>query len=178
MILVKHLIAIHHSNEILCIREINDVMRIAREHMHTLDIVPRYLKLNDLISANLALLDQSMPSNHNKELPLRVVPVLTLGNPGLRDVDRDLTAVQRMHQLRKRPTIIHIHLQRKRHFRCRQIRKIRRIQLLRETPSRNLRYHQRLGLLRKLMQQINNLPQCRFMSYRTVTVPTLCGNHL
>ena len=78
-----------------------------------------------------------------------------------------------MHQLRKTPPLIHIHLQRERRFLVGQIAQISRIQFLRKTPRRNLRNHQRLRLRGKLLQQAHNLSQRGLVRHRHVAITAI-----
>lgn len=78
MIAVENLIRPHNSHQILRLRQIDDVMGVPRQHMYRLDLFAAYLKLQHFVCANLPLLNQAMAANHNEELPLAVVPVLSL----------------------------------------------------------------------------------------------------
>ena len=46
---VEDFIAVHHRDQVLGVGEVDDVMRIAWEHVNHLDVVAAYLKLDDLI---------------------------------------------------------------------------------------------------------------------------------
>ena len=39
MIRVEDLVAVHHGDEVLRLREVDDVVRISRQHVYTLDVV-------------------------------------------------------------------------------------------------------------------------------------------
>ena len=145
---VKDLIAIHHRDQVLCFGQVDDVMRIAGKHVDALDIVARDLKLDHLAFrvVEVALLDEAVTTDHDKELPLGIVPMLPLGDARLADVDGDLTTVEGMHQLGEGAAGVHIHLQREGDFLLGKIREIRGVKLLSETAVRNLWNGQRLGL--------------------------------
>ena len=83
----------------------------------------------------------------HKELPLAVVPVLSLGDTRFRDVDGDLSAGGGLQKLREAASLIHIHLQRKRNFFWRQIGQIGTIELLCKAAIRDLWQQKRLRLL-------------------------------
>lgn len=51
-----------------------------------------------------------MTMHHNEQLPLGIVPMLSLGDARFADVDRNLPAIGGMYQFRKTATFIHIHL--------------------------------------------------------------------
>ena len=132
---IKHLIAIHHRHQILRLRKIDDIVRVPGQHMHCLNLVTGNLPLQHLPLRiiQIPLLNQSVTFHHNKLLKLGIVPMLPLRNPRLRDIEGHLPAGKGMHQLRKASSIIHIHLQRERHLRSRQITQVGRVQLLRKT---------------------------------------------
>ena len=56
---IKDLIAIHHRDQVLRVGEVDDVVRIPREHVDALDIVARDFKLDHLAFrvVEVALLD-------------------------------------------------------------------------------------------------------------------------
>ena len=156
---VEDFVAVHHRHEVLGVGEIDDVVRVAGKHVDRLDVVAGDFELDDLVGAELAFLNQTMPRDHDKELPLGIMPMLPLRNPGLGDVNGDLAAVKRVNQLRERAAVVNVHLQRESDLLLREIAQIGRIQLLREAPRRNLRNHQRRRLRCERIQQIHNLAQ-------------------
>lgn len=107
---VEALVAVHHCHEVFGVRQVNDVMGISWEHVHGLNLITAYLELDDFICAELTLLDFAVTGHHNKELPLGIVPVLSLGYSGLGDVDAYLTDIGTFHKFRKRSTWVNIHL--------------------------------------------------------------------
>ena len=112
--LVKHLVRPHQRHEILRLAEVDDVVRVPRQHVHRLDVVATRLKLPDLIRADPAFLNQRTAGHHDEKLPLAVVPVLALGDPRLADVHRELPAVDRLEQLREAAALVALHVQRER----------------------------------------------------------------
>lgn len=146
---IKDLVAIHHRDEVLRVGEVDDVVRIARQHVDALDVVARDLELDDLAFGvvQVALLDEAVATDHDEELPLGVVPVLTLGDARLADVDADLTTIQGMYQLGEGASSIDVHLQREGDLLLREVREIRGVKLLGETAVGNLGDGQGLGLL-------------------------------
>ena len=101
------------------------------------------------------------------------MPVLPLRDARLGDVDAHLSAVQRMHQFGERPSLIDIHLKVKGRLLVRQIAQIGAVQLLCKRTRRNLRYHQRLGLLRKALQQRDDLSQRRLVRNWHIAIPAI-----
>lgn len=92
---IKDLVTIHHRDEVLRFGEVDDVVRIARQHVDALDVVARDLELDHLPFGvvQVALLDEAVATDHDEELPLGVVPVLSLGDARLADVDTHLATV-------------------------------------------------------------------------------------
>lgn len=66
--------------------------------MNSLNLITAYLKFNHFICPDFSLLNQAMTGYNNKKFPFAVVPVLTLCDTGLRDVDTELTMVNGFHQ--------------------------------------------------------------------------------
>ena len=77
---IKQLIRPHEGDEVLGVAEIDDVVRPAGDHVDGFDLVAADLKADFFIRVDIALLDQRVTANNNEELPLAVVPVLTLGD--------------------------------------------------------------------------------------------------
>ena len=86
-------------------------MGVAREHDDGLDFVTTHLVVEDFVSAFLAELDKAVARDDNELFPLGVVPMLTLGDAGLGDVDAYLSAVEGVNQFGERSTWIYIHFQ-------------------------------------------------------------------
>ena len=145
---IKYLIAVHHSDQILGVGEVDDVMRIPRQHVNALYVVARDLEFDDFPFGvvEVAFLDKPMTSNHDKELPLGVVPVLPLSDARLRNVDGDLPAVEGMHQFGKGASLVDVHLQREGHFFLREVAQVSAVKLFGKTAVGNLRDGQGLGL--------------------------------
>ena len=122
---------------------------------------------------NVPLLNQSMTRHYDKQFPLGIMPVLPFGDAWFADVDADLAAVGSVYQLRKRASVVHIHLQRIFKLLRRKIRQIQTVQLLRERTLRHLRHHQRRRLLFKGFQQIHNLAQRHFVGNGNTAVASL-----
>ena len=78
MIRVKNLITGHDRHQIFRLRQIDDVVRPAGNHVDRLKLVAGDLKLYRFSGVDVPLLDQSVTCNHDEQLPLGVVPVLAL----------------------------------------------------------------------------------------------------
>ena len=98
-------------------------MRVAGEHVDGLDVVAVHFPLQHLALrvVEVALLDESVTLDNNELLELGVVPMLAFGDAGLGDIDANLAAIKCVHQLRKRTSVIDIHLQRECHLLFREI---------------------------------------------------------
>ena len=130
-----------------------------------------------LAAADAALLNQTVARNHDEKLPLRVVPVLTLCDAGLRDVDAELAATLGFEQLGKAAAGVLVLFQVKDDLLFGQIGQIRRVQLFCKAARRNLRQYERCGLSLEPFQQVHNFAQCDFVGHRRGTVaPTVMEN--
>ena len=90
---VKDFIASHDRHQILRLRQIDDVVRPARDHVDSLDLITGNLKLHRFASVDIAFLNQTVTSHHNEQFPLGVVPMLALGDARTADVDGHLPTV-------------------------------------------------------------------------------------
>ena len=87
----------------------------ARQHLHHLYLVathlifPHGIGLAVLIEALAAQLDESVTTHHDEFLVLGVMPVLTLGDARLGDVDRHLPAVGGADNLGETAPLVDIH---------------------------------------------------------------------
>ena len=108
---IEYLVAIHDGDEVFGVGEVDDVVGVAGEHNDTLDFVTTHLVVEDFVRALLAELDEAVARNDDKLFPLGVVPMLTLGDTRLRDVDAYLAAVEGVNQFGERTAGIDVHLQ-------------------------------------------------------------------
>jgi len=134
---IKYLIAIHYRNQILGLGEVDDVVGIARQHVDSLNLIPKDLELYDLVGAQLALLDQPMAGDYNEELPLGVVPVLAFGDARLGDVDAHLAAPKGVDQLGKGAAVVHIHLEGEGDFLLGQVAEVGAVEFLGKATGRD-----------------------------------------
>ena len=142
--------------------------------MNSLDFIPRNFKLYRFPGVDVPLLDQSVASDHDKQFPLGVVPVLAFGNTGLRDIDAHLSTVSSVYQLGERATVVYVHLQSILKLVRRQIGQVQGIQLLGKAAVRHLGHHERSRLCLELLQQVPDLAQCDLVCHRNAAVATVC----
>lgn len=62
---IKHLVACHHGHEILRVRQVDDIMCPARNHIHSFDPIARHLELDGLAGHDVSLLNQSVTMRHD-----------------------------------------------------------------------------------------------------------------
>ena len=86
MLWVKNLIASHDRHQIFRLRQVDDVMRPAGNHMDSFNSIPGNLKLHRLTGIDVAFLNQTMTSHYDEQFPLAVVPVLPLGDSRATDM--------------------------------------------------------------------------------------------
>ena len=113
---VEELIRPHEGNERLGIGEVDDVVRVAREHVDGLDFVAGDLEVQDLVGVDAALLDESTAGDDDEKLPFSVVPMLPLGHPRVGDIDRELSIAEGLDKFREGTARIDIGLQREGHL--------------------------------------------------------------
>lgn len=135
MVRVENLVAGHHRHQILCFRQIDDIVSPAGNHVDSLDLIPGNLKLHRFSSIDVPFLDQAVTSHHNEQFPLGVVPVLSLGDSGTADVDAHLPAIGGVYQLGKGTTVVHVHLQGILELVCGQIGQVQGVQFFAKEPS-------------------------------------------
>ena len=102
--------------------------------MHRLDVLPGNPEFQHFLGSQLPLLDKALSGDHDEKFPLGVVPVLALGDAGLRDIHAELAAAFGFQQLREAAPGIHIHFQGESHLFLGQVGKIGGVQLLCKAP--------------------------------------------
>ena len=145
-------------------------MRPAGDHINRFDLVAADLELDDLARVDIALLNQSVTVDDDEELPLRVVPVLSLRNARLADIDGDLAAVEGVDEFGEAPAIVAVHLERIFELLLRKIREIEGVQLLREGTLG--RFGEKKGLREgfELLEEIDDLAESDLVRRRNVTI--------
>ena len=147
---VEDFVAVHDGHEVFGVAEVDDVMCVAWEHVDGLDVVAVYFPFEDFAFRviEVTLLDEAVTFDDDELLPFGMVPVLTLGDAGLADVDADLSIVEGMYQLCKTAAVIDIHLEREGGLLVGQVAEIGAVELLGKAASRNLRDERTSPLLR------------------------------
>ena len=93
MVGIEELVRPHEGDEDLSVAKIDDIMRPAGDHVDGFDLVAADLKADFFIRVDIALFDQRTIADDDEELPLGVVPVLTLGDTGLADIHAELSVI-------------------------------------------------------------------------------------
>ena len=106
MIGIELLVRPHQGDEVLGVTQIDDIVRPAGDHVNGFDLISRNLKANLLIRMDIALLDQGASRYDDKKLPLRVMPVLTLCDAGLTDIQAELSVIGGFQQLGERAAVV------------------------------------------------------------------------
>src|SRR5690554_1321518 len=109
MLRIKNLIHPHHRHHIRVAQVLN-VMSIPNGDINHLKLIARYKVLINLILVYLAKANNTLAAHNKKLLILSVMPMFAFGNTRLRNIDRNLSAVRRLQELRERTPIIYIHL--------------------------------------------------------------------
>ena len=138
--------------------------------MDGLEPLTAHLEVQHLVRADAPLLDQGPAAHHDEQLPLAVVPVLTLGYSRFRDVDAELAALRGSKKLGEGAPLVYVHPQRKYRLLLRQVAQISGVELLGEGALRYLRHDKGRGLLPERLQQVHYLSEPHMVSYRAVAV--------
>ena len=160
MVGVKDLVAGHDGHQIFRFRQIGDAVRPAGDHVDSLDLIARDLKLHRFAGIDIALPDQAVTGHHDEQLPLGVVPVLALGDAGTADVNGYLSAVGGVQQLRKGAAVVRVHLQGVLEPVSGEIGQVQGIELFGKGAFRHFRHHEGGRLPLEFLQQVHDLAQC------------------
>lgn len=71
-------------------------MGVSWKHVNCIYLITAHLKVEDFIRVDSSLLNESMSAYDNEELPLCVMPVLSLGDSWFADVDTYLSTIECM----------------------------------------------------------------------------------
>ena len=82
MLWIKRFIRPHDGDEIFGLGEVDDVVRVAGEHLNGGDFFAGHFKFDDFAAADSALLNQTVTGNDDENLGLGVVPVLAADDAG------------------------------------------------------------------------------------------------
>ena len=93
MVRVKNLIAGHHRHQVLCFRQVDNIMCPAGNHVDRLHLIAGNLKLHRFAGVDVPLLNQAVTCHHDEQLPLGVVPMLSFRDARAADVDAHLPAI-------------------------------------------------------------------------------------
>ena len=69
MIWVKLLVCPHQGDKILRVRQVDDVVRPAGDHVNGFDLIARNLKRYSLVGVDIALLNQRSAGYNDEKLP-------------------------------------------------------------------------------------------------------------
>ena len=174
---IEYLVAVHDGDEVFGVGEVDDVVGVTREHDDTLDFVATNFIVQHFVGTLLAELDEAVARNDDKLFPLGVVPMLTLGDTRLRDVDAHLSAVEGVDEFGERTTLVNIHLQIEDSFFFGQVAQEGAIETLGKGVGRNLGNHQGLGHIGKLMEQGHDFTKRSFVSDRAIAVAPYFSEH-
>ena len=128
---VEAFVAPHQRDHVLRIRKVDDVVGVTRNHLNYLKFLARNPVLDNgivialFVLANSAKTNQALSRDNAELLPLRMMPMLALGDSGLRNVDGNLTAIGSAQHLGKASAIVNVHLKFVRKIARVKIRKIR-----------------------------------------------------
>ena len=140
-------------------------MRVAGDHLHGAHVRARddVLVDGELVALgvlpHLPQLDARGAGDHQEPLPLAHVPVVALGDAGLRDVDGDLAALRRAQELGERAAIIHVRLEAVGEVPRLVVGQERAPELLGEGALRQVGHGKRLAAVAEAPEQVDDLAQ-------------------
>ena len=140
-------------------------MRVAGDHLHGAHVRARddVLVDGELVALgvlpHLPQLDARGAGDHQEPLPLAHVPVVALGDAGLRDVDGDLAALRRAQELGERAAVIHVRLEAVGEVPRLVVGQERAPELLGEGALRQVRHGKRLAAVAEAPEQVDDLAQ-------------------
>lgn len=174
---IEYLVAVHDGNEVFGIGEVDDIVGIAGEHDDTLDFVTTHLVVEDFVRVLLAELDEAVARDDDELFPLGVVPMLTLGDTGLGDVDAYLSAIEGVDEFGERTAGINVHLQVEDGLFFGQVAQKGAIETLGKGVGGDLGNHQGLGHIGKLMEQVHDLAEGRLVGDGAIAVAAYFFEH-
>ena len=140
-------------------------MRVAGDHLHGAHVRTRDDVLVDGewvstgVLPHLPQLDGGGAGDHQEPLPLAHVPVVALGDAGLRDVDGDLAALRRAQELGERAAVIHVRLEAVGEVPRLVVGQERAPELLGEGALRQVGHGKRLAAVAEAPEQVDDLAQ-------------------
>ena len=140
-------------------------MRVAGDHLHGVHVRARddVLVDGELVALgvlpHLPQLDARGAGDHQEPLPLAHVPVVALGDAGLRDVDGDLAALRRAQELGERAAVIHVRLEAVGEVPRLVVGQERAPELLGEGALRQVGHGKRLAAVAEAPEQVDDLAQ-------------------
>ena len=77
---VEDFVAVHYCYKVFGVREVDDVVSVARKHDDTLDFITTHFIVQYFVGTLFTELDESVTANNDKLFPFSVVPMLTFGD--------------------------------------------------------------------------------------------------
>lgn len=140
-------------------------MRVAGDHLHGAHVLTGDYVLVDGervalgVLPHLPQLDARCAGDHQEPLPLAHVPVVALGDAGLRDVDGDLAALGRAQELRERAASVRVGLEAIGEVPRLVVGQERAPELLGEGTVGEVGHRQSLAAVAETAQQVDDLAQ-------------------
>ena len=138
-------------------------MRVAGNHLHGSHVGTGDGVLVDrervalCVLPHLPELDRRGAGDHQEPLPLAHVPVVALGDAGLRDVDGDLAALGRAQELRERAAVVHVGLEAVGEVARLVVGQERAPELLGEGALRQVGHGKRLAAVAEAVEKVDDL---------------------
>ena len=163
---VEDLVAVHHCDQVLRLREVYDVVGVARKHNDALYPVAADLVTEYLVRALFAHLYEAVAGDDDELLPLGVVPVLPLGDARPGDVDGHLTAAGGLHKFCEAAAPVGVHFKVEDRLLLGQIAQVGAQKPLREAVGGHLRNHEGPGHVGESAEHVHDLAQFHMVGER------------
>lgn len=162
---VEGLVGPHDRHEVLGVGQVGDGVRVAGDHLNHAHVRAGDGVLVDGervalgVLPHLPQLDGCGAGDHQEPLPLAHVPVVALGDAGLRDVDGDLAALRRAQELGERAARVHFGPEAVGEVARLVVGQERAPELLGEGALRKVGHRERLAAVAEAVEQVDDLPQ-------------------
>ena len=174
---VEDLVAVHHGDEVLRLREVDDVVGVAGEHYDALYPVAADLVIDHLVRTLFTHLYEAVAGDDDELLPLGVVPVLPLGDARPGDVDGHLAAAECLHKFCEAAALVCVHFKVEDRLLLGQVAQVGAQKPFGKTIGWHLRNHESPGHVGESVEQVHDLAQLHMVGERGGAVAAVTAQY-